>query len=146
MRQLDELVDAWVRSVATSEPHLVPHLDEIADHLRTDARERVRSGSDLPSAFAASVGALGAPRALAHDFAATEHRWERRLTTRFALATIIGTLVVTSAVVAIDKLVHPLDPRWFAFLYLPVLFVSNLVFIGRFRRRARAREGTARAR
>lgn len=65
MRQLDEFVDAWVRSVGTSEPHLVPHLDEIADHVRSDARERIDSGFDVPSAFAAGDRATSPRPAIA---------------------------------------------------------------------------------
>ena len=133
MPQLDELVDEWVRGVEASEPALGPHLEEIADHVRSDARDRVQAGSDVPSAFAAAVGAFGAPRDLAHDYTASAYRSQRRAATTYAAVMIGGTLVLTGAVVAIDKLVHPLDPRWFTFLYLPILLASNLFFFERAR-------------
>jgi hypothetical protein len=146
MRQLDELVDAWMDAVGDAEPLLRPHLEEIADHVRTDARARVASGSEVPAAFAAAVGAIGAPHDIAHDYAITEDREERRLAGRFAVATILGTLAVTAIVVAIDKRVQPIDPRWFAFTYLPLLIAWTVAFFARFQRRARLRRRAAGAR
>lgn len=138
MRSLDELVDGWVTAVGAAEPLLRPHLEEIADHVRSDARARVASGSEVTAAFEAAIGAIGAPHAIAHDDANTEERVERRRAARCSVATVLGTLVATGIVVAIDKRVQPIDPRWFAFTYLPILIAWTLVVFGRFHGRARA--------
>lgn len=146
MRSLDELVATWVEAVAAAHPLLRPHLEEIADHVRTDAQARVESGSEVAAAFAAAIGAVGAPHDMARDYAITEDREERRLAGRFAAATILGTLAATAIVVAIDKRVQPIDPRWFAFTYLPVLIAWTVVFFARFQHRARVRRRAAGAR
>src|SRR5690606_24214364 len=125
------------RAIGASEPELVPHLDEIADHVRSDAQERIRAGSTESSAFTAAIAAFGPLREVASGFAASRHRARDRAAAVYAASMIIGTLVMTGLVVAIDKLVQPLDLRWFVVLYLPVLLASSLYF-ELFRKRERA--------
>lgn len=126
MSQPDEMVDAWVEGVASSEPELAPHLDEIADHLLSAARERMAAGTPAPEAFAAAVAAFGAPRDLASQYVVSSHRTEMRHATRFAAITVVTTLVLTATVVAIDKLFYPIQPIWTVVLYLPVLLAAAL--------------------
>lgn len=132
MPRLDELIDQWVHALREAEPALEPHLDEIADHVRTDAQERISAGADMPDAFAAAIGTFGAPRQLVKEFLKSKPS-EERLALKFTAMYLAASLVLTAAIIAIDKLVVPLNPTWL----LPVwLFVLNpllaLPFLARF--------------
>lgn len=133
MPRLDGLIDEWVRTLGEAEPALKPHLDEIADHLRTDVQARVNAGADLTDAFAAAIGAFGAPRELAQEFLKSERRREERIALRLTAMYLVASFLVTAAIVGIDKLVVPLNPTWFGLL---LVFVVNpllmLPFLARF--------------
>lgn len=144
MPQLDERIDQWVDALGTAEPALRPHLDEIGDHVRSDARARVRAGADPSSAFAAAITAFGAPRNLAIEFVKSEPS-EERLALNFVALYLIVTLLVTATFIGIDKLVLPLDPTWFGLVWMFVLNpLIMLPFIVRYLR-VRSRLRTARS-
>jgi len=127
MTTLDDMIDEWVRTLGQAELPLKPHLDEIADHVRTDALGRIGAGAEVPDAFAAAIGSFGAPREVAREFLKSEPS-EERTALRFAVVYIVASLLVTAAIVGIDKVVIPLDSTLVA---LVLVFVVNplLAFI-----------------
>lgn len=124
MSPLDDLVDQWVRQLARTEPALAPHLDEIADHVRTDAETRIEAGADVTTAFAAAVGAFGVPRAVADEYRRTARRHEKKFAAWYLAVTLGVTLLVVTAIVIVDKTYYPIDPAWAAFAW--VLFLPHL--------------------
>lgn len=109
MHPLDDLIAEWASTLEGSEPALVPHLDEIIDHVRADAEARMAAGADASTALAAALGSFGAPRDIATDYRKTAAHREHRVA---AVTTIVASLVLTAAFVAVDKAVRPLDATW----------------------------------
>lgn len=125
MPPLDHLIDQWAQTLKTSEPRLGRHLDEIKDHVRTDAQRRIGEGADVSSAFAAAVGAFGAPRDVADEF--LKSAISRTVVLKYAGAYLAAALVLTTAIVVVDGY-HPLDVQWvvaglMVVMLLPVLAV-----------------------
>lgn len=121
MHRLDELIHRWVATLLEAEPALKPHLDEIADHVRTAAQVRIDAGADLSDAFAAATGSFGAPRELAREF--LRSAWnEERLARRLVAWYLVAAILVTVGIVAVDKIVFPLpSPPWFAIAWVFIL-------------------------
>ncbi len=69
---LEARLDRWTRDTAAAEPRLRPHLEELADHLRSDVGTRLAGGANLDTAFAAAVTALGTPTELSREYAKVE--------------------------------------------------------------------------
>lgn len=140
MPRLDELIDQWVHTLGDAEPALKPHLDEIADHVRTDAQERISAGADVHDAFAAAIGTFGAPRQLAKEFLKSKPS-EERLALKVTAMYLAASLVLAAAIIAIDKLVLPLNPTRLAFVWVfilnPLLMSPFLVRFVKERRRLR---------
>jgi hypothetical protein len=136
MHRLDELIDHWVGTLGKAEPALKPHLEEIADHVRTDAHARAAAGAEMSDAFAAAVGSFGAPRALATEFLKPGPN-EERAAVRLVIGYLAVVLVLTAAMVAVDKLVTPLDATSFGLVWVFILnpllllaFLRRFVWIG----------------
>lgn len=110
MPQLDDLIDHWAQSLATAEPRLARHLDEIRDHVRTDVQTRIDGGDDAANAFASAVGAFGAPRDVAMEFLRSTIPG-RALILKYVGAYIVTALVLTAAVVIVDTY-YPLNVMW----------------------------------
>lgn len=109
-------LEHWTRDTASAEPRLRPHLDELADHLRSDVEARLESGADLDTAFAAAVTALGTPAELSREYAKVERLparllgWlaDERHETRGDLtlaAAWIGMSLIWAATVALGPIV-----------------------------------------
>lgn len=112
MPQLEHLLDEWARSVIRAEPHLEPHLDEIRDHLRTDAQARIDEGAEVASAFAAAIGAFGAPREVAFEFLKSSIPSHSRIL-KYVAAYLLAVLVLTAVIVVVDDF-YPLNVTWVA--------------------------------
>ena len=110
MSQLDDLIDQWAQTLKTAEPDLGPHLDEIKDHVRTDAQTRIDDGSATSTAFAAAIGTFGAPREVANEYLKSS-RAGRRFVLLLAGAYLAVVLVLTTALVVVDGS-FPLDVKW----------------------------------
>ncbi|MFR9756808.1 hypothetical protein [Streptomyces sp. TR06-5] len=132
MSQLDALVDQWVGRLARTEPELGPCAAEIADRVRSDAAARMEAGADAETAVAAAAAALGTPREVADAYRRTARRREQRFAARWVGVTLGATLLATTAIVLVDKVVRPIDPAWAAFawvLSLPALSLPVLVAV-----------------
>jgi hypothetical protein len=69
MFDLEQSVAAWRREMAAQGVSRPEILDELEAHLREDIEQRLRSGIDLPTAFAEAVIGIGDAKLLRRDFA-----------------------------------------------------------------------------
>ena len=128
MPRLDELIDRWIDALGEAEPALTPHLDEIADHVRSDAQARCDAGVDVSDAFAAAILTFGVPRELAQEFLKTPG--DERFVLRRTVMYLAASFLVTAMTVAVDKLVVPLDPKWVSFVLLVVVNPLLILLFG----------------
>jgi hypothetical protein len=129
MSRLDDLIDQWAQALKASEPRLGPHLDEVKDHVRTSARARIDAGAEVSDAFAAAIGAFGAPREVAAEYLKSA-RAGRRFVLELVGAYVAAVLVLTAAVVVLDNFV-PLDVKWvgIGLSFVATLPVAALPFV-----------------
>ncbi|MPZ20575.1 MAG: hypothetical protein GEV06_22065 [Luteitalea sp.] len=106
----------------------------------THAQARLSAGVDVPEAFAAAIGTFGAPRELAKEFLKTGPG-EQRLAFKLTAMYVAASLLLTAAIVGVDKLVIPLNPTWTAFVLVfllhPLLILPFAMRYLKVRRRLR---------
>lgn len=68
MTSLEALISQWTDQLRTTHPELLPHLGELADHVRTSAQDRIDAGATIEDAFALALGSFGAPSDLGQEF------------------------------------------------------------------------------
>ena len=71
MSSLDALISQWTDQLRATHPELVPHLGELADHVRSSAQDRIDGGAAVEDAFASALGSFGAPPTSARSFTRT---------------------------------------------------------------------------
>ena len=65
MPSLDALITQWSDQLRATRPELAPHLDELADHVRSSAQDRIDAGAAVG---ASALGSFGAPADLGAEF------------------------------------------------------------------------------
>ncbi len=102
MPSLDALISQWTDQLSATYPELVPHLGELADHVRSSAQHRIDRGAAVEDAFASGLGSFGAPTDLSAEFyknSTIRKRKERRAVGSYLLI----TAVFTGAVLLVDR-------------------------------------------
>ena len=102
MPSLDALVSQWTDQLRATHPGLTPHLGEIADHVRSNAQDRIDDGAAIDDAFAAALGSFGAPTDLSGEFG--KNSTLRKSKERRAVGTyLLITAIFTGAVLVVDR-------------------------------------------
>ena len=101
MSSLDALIGQWAGQLRATHPDLVPHLDELEDHVRTSAQARIDDGATVEDAFASALGSFGAPEHLGREFQknTTVMKGKERVAVG---AYLIITALFTGAVLLVD--------------------------------------------
>ncbi len=101
MPSLDALISQWTDQLRATHPELVPHLGELADHVRSSAQDRIDGGTAVEDAFASALGSFGAPTDLGAEF--HKNSTVRKRKERMAVGTyLLITAVFTGAVLLVD--------------------------------------------
>ncbi len=101
MPSLDALISQWTDQLRATHPELVPHLGELADHVRSGAQDRIDGGAAVEDAFASTLGSFGAPTDLGAEFA--KNSTVRKSKERIAVGTyLLITAFFTGAVLLVD--------------------------------------------
>ncbi len=101
MPSLDALISQWTDQLRATHPELLPHLDELADHVRSSAQDRIDAGTAVEDAFAAALGSFGAPSDLGAEFHKNSTVMKGK--ERVAVGTyLLITAVFTGAVLLVD--------------------------------------------
>ncbi len=102
MSSLDALISQWTDQLRATHPELVPHLGELADHVRSSAQDRIDGGAAVEDAFASALGSFGAPTDLGAEFHKNSSVLKRN--ERVAVGTyLLITAVFTGAVLLVDR-------------------------------------------
>ena len=102
MPSLDALISQWTDQLRATHPELVPHLGELADHVRSSAQDRIDAGAAVDDAFASALGSFGAPSDLRAEF--HKNSTVRMHKERLAVGTyLLITAVFTGAVLLVDS-------------------------------------------
>ncbi len=102
MSSLDALISQWTDQLRATHPELVPHLGELADHVRSSAQDRIDGGAAVEDAFASALGSFGAPTDLSTEFHKNSTVLKRN--ERVAVGTyLLITAVFTGAVLLVDR-------------------------------------------
>lgn len=102
MPSLDALITQWSDQLRATHPELAPHLDELADHVRSSAQDRIDAGAAVGDAFASALGSFGAPADLGAEF--DKNSTVRRGKERMAVGTyLLITAILTGAVLLVDR-------------------------------------------
>jgi hypothetical protein len=101
MSSLDALISQWTDQLRATHPELVPHLGELADHVRSSAQDRIDGGAAVEDAFASALGSFGAPTDLGAEFQKNSSVLKRN--ERVAVGTyLLITAVFTGAVLLVN--------------------------------------------
>lgn len=102
MPSLDALISQWTDQLRATHPELVPHLGELADHVRSSAQDRIDGGAAVEDAFASALGSFGAPTDLGAEFHKNSTVMKRK--ERMAVGTyLLITAIFTVAVLLVDR-------------------------------------------
>ncbi len=102
MPSLDALINQWSDQLRATHPELAPHLEELADHVRSSAHDRIDAGAAVADAFASALGSFGAPADLDAEF--DKNSTVRKRQERLAVASYLFiTAVFTGAVLLVDR-------------------------------------------
>ena len=101
MPSLDALIGQWAEQLGATHPELIPHLDELADHVRSSAQARIDGGAAVEDAFASALGSFGAPADLGAEFHKNSAVMKGK--ERVAVGTyLLITALFTGAVLLVD--------------------------------------------
>ena len=101
MPSLDALIGQWAGQLRATHPDLIPHLDELEDHVRTSAQARIGAGAAVEDAFASALGSFGAPEDLGAEFHKNSTVMKGK--ERVAVGTyLLITALFTGAVLLVD--------------------------------------------
>ena len=101
MPSLDALIGQWTEQLRATHPELAPHIDELADHVRSSAQARIDDGAAVEDAFASALGSFGAPEDLGGEF--SKNAVVLRAKERVAVGTyLLITALFTGAVLLVN--------------------------------------------
>lgn len=102
MPSLDALITQWSDQLCATRPEPAPNLDELADHVRSSAQDRIDAGGAVGEAFASALGSFGAPADLGAEF--DRNSTVRKGKERMAVGTyLLIAGIFTGAVLLVDR-------------------------------------------